>query len=1139
MKIVRPALVLVGLLVVLAACGAAAVAWALATESGSAWVIARLQQRTGAPIVIGELRGTLWHGLDAREITLDLAPDRARIERVRLRANLATLLAGTVTLTELAISQIDYERGEPLPNSEARSELSIPIRVVADEGTVEQFTITIGDDLRVIGPVSFAFRAEGSRVQADDVVASLLGFDVRGAGELTLGAELGISAEFAWETLRNDVNFSGSGRIDGNWPILAIHQDVQTPTPLTVEGELRLGGSPQAELELQWNELQWPGFAFARSPSGTMQISGWLDAYVFDGDGAIVVDEITAQFDANGAGTLTALDFADLELSNAFGDVRGNGRLTFEPLTWTFDIEGNNVNPAVRLAEWPGSLTVAGEFSGRVMPTLEFALRDIVATGELREQPINATGSVAFRAPNRWELSELGVDLSGNWLEVDGVIGAALALDVAIAADELDRVLPAAAGSLELTGRIAGTLEEPELSGSLEARGFEYGDYAAGLLTVSGEIVSDQTRAVSLTMSAETVRWRDLSAHSLRGVVVGTLARHFADFDIDTAYGTAHLLAEGGWSGELWQGVLNALELSEPKLGVWELAEPALFSFGSSGLELMQACILQRETRVCSAARFGTDKDFVDLEFAAFDVAVLEPLLADSISATGIYDAQVSLTGSLSRPTGTVSLHGGATTITIREVDSPPLEMPIEEVILDAVLSSAGQLELQGELTGDSDARVTLTAMIADVWAAEPIISADFSGFWGDLSLLSLLSPDVGEVTGTANADLNLSGPLQAPAIRGSARWSAGQLTVPRWGFLIEGIEAEASSPDGNQLVIRATGQVGDGQIEVDGVSQLDAAARWPTELRIRGERLQAVRIPEAEIVVSPDLTVWAALPNLDVSGTFLIPYGRILLDALPPQAVEASPDVVVHGIDALEERDRPLIMRADIRVELGDDVRYAGQGLDVGLSGAMQVMYESGRSAVASGALNLSGEYSAYGQTLQIDQGRLLFTGPLDNPTLDVRAVRRVDGITAGVQLAGTVNAPVTRVFSEPAMSEADALSYLLFGRSLSNSEAQETATLESAAVSMGLRQALPIIQRVGETLGFDEFSVQTTTADTGELMAGKRIGPRLYIRYSYGLFNRIGGLLMRFSLSERLSLETRSGDNRAMDLIYTVERE
>jgi translocation and assembly module TamB len=569
------------------------------------------------------------------------------------------------------------------------------------------------------------------------------------------------------------------------------------------------------------------------------------------------------------------------------------------------------------------------------------------------------------------------------------------------------------------------------------------------------------------------------------------------------------------------------------------LTQPADLAFSPRGLELASACLVQLEASVCGAARIGTDDDFADLELTAFDLAVLEPLLGNSFSATGIYDAQVKLSGALSRPAGTVSLRGSATTITIREADSQPLEVQVEDVTLDAVLSSAGQLAVDGGLTGENDARIAVTATIANVWAVEPTLSADVSGFWGDVSLLSLLSPDVGEVRGTANVDLNFSGPLRAPEVRGGARWSAGQLAVPRWGLLIEGIEAEASSSGGEQLVIRATGQVGDGQIEVDGFTQLDSAARWPTELSIRGERLQAVRIPEADIVISPDLTVQVALPNLEVSGTVGIPYGRILFEALPPQAVEASPDVVVHGIDAVEERDRPIQMRADIQVALGDDVRYAGQGLDVGLSGAIRLLYQSGRDAVASGALNLSGAYSAYGQTLQIDQGRLLFTGPLGNPTLDVRAVRRVDDITAGVQLAGTVNAPVTRVFSEPSMSEADALSYVLFGRSLSNSEAQETATLESAAVSMGLRQALPIIQRVGETLGLDELSVQSTTTDTGELMAGKQISPRLYIRYSYGLFNRIGGLLMRFSLSERLSLETRSGDNRAMDLIYTVERE
>src|SRR5690606_27553093 len=184
-------------------------------------------------------------------------------------------------------------------------------------------------------------------------------------------------------------------------------------------------------------------------------------------------------------------------------------------------------------------------------------------------------------------------------------------------------------------------------------------------------------------------------------------------------------------------------------------------------------------------------------------------------------------------------------------------------------------------------------------------------------------------------------------------------------------------------------------------------------------------------------------------------------------------------------------------------------------------------------------GTYNAYGQTLALERGQLLFTGPLDDPALDVRAVRRIEATTVGVELAGTVKAPRTRIYSDPPMSEADALSYLLFGRPLTGTGSEETATLQTAALAMGLQQALPVVQRIGQSLGLDEFAVQTTAADAGSLMAGKYLSPKVYIRYSYGLVNRIGGLLLRFRVNERLSIETRSGEQKSMDLLYTVEKE
>ena len=81
--------------------------------------------------------------------------------------------------------------------------------------------------------------------------------------------------------------------------------------------------------------------------------------------------------------------------------------------------------------------------------------------------------------------------------------------------------------------------------------------------------------------------------------------------------------------------------------------------------------------------------------------------------------------------------------------------------------------------------------------------------------------------------------------------------------------------------------------------------------------------------------------------------------------------------------------------------------------------------------------------------------------------------------------------------------------------------------------------MQRLGNTLGLDELTVQSTETDAGALMAGKYLSPRVYIRYSYGLFNRIGGFLLRFRVNDRLSIETRSGEQESMDLFYTVEKE
>ena len=81
--------------------------------------------------------------------------------------------------------------------------------------------------------------------------------------------------------------------------------------------------------------------------------------------------------------------------------------------------------------------------------------------------------------------------------------------------------------------------------------------------------------------------------------------------------------------------------------------------------------------------------------------------------------------------------------------------------------------------------------------------------------------------------------------------------------------------------------------------------------------------------------------------------------------------------------------------------MRYSGLNLDTTVGGELRLTMEPDASANATGTLRLDGTYDAYGQKLEIEQGQLLFSGPLDDPGLDVRAVADARERTTSAQLA------------------------------------------------------------------------------------------------------------------------------------------
>ncbi|HKJ87504.1 MAG TPA: translocation/assembly module TamB domain-containing protein, partial [Gammaproteobacteria bacterium] len=312
-------------------------------------------------------------------------------------------------------------------------------------------------------------------------------------------------------------------------------------------------------------------------------------------------------------------------------------------------------------------------------------------------------------------------------------------------------------------------------------------------------------------------------------------------------------------------------------------------------------------------------------------------------------------------------------------------------------------------------------------------------------------------------------------------------------------------------------------------------------DLHLSGKDFQAADIPEAKVTVSPDLTLKVRPGHIDVQGEVKVPEATLAPREISQGAVQVSRDVVIVGGQGQPPPPSAWEVSARIRVVLGDKVNFKGFGLQGQLAGDLAVIDEPGKVTIGRGQISIdNGTYRAYGQDLKIERGRLSFAGsPVDNPGLDVRAVREVGDVTAGVQVTGTAKDPQLTLFSQPAMSQSETLSYLLTGHGLSSASASEGQLLMTAASSMGIKGGNFLAEHIGSIFGLQEARIQSgSTLQESSLVLGKYLSPKLYISYSVGFAEAVNQLQIRYQLSRRWSLQTETGLQTGADLLYTLER-
>ena len=430
---------------------------------------------------------------------------------------------------------------------------------------------------------------------------------------------------------------------------------------------------------------------------------------------------------------------------------------------------------------------------------------------------------------------------------------------------------------------------------------------------------------------------------------------------------------------------------------------------------------------------------------------------------------------------------------------------------------------------------------VDDVMSAESPLTGELIVNVPDLASVAFLFPDIANPTGRLDARSRISGNRLEPRIESRANVRNASFDVLPAGIRVTDVSLTATQRDLESLSILGSARSGGGELTIEGDSRLSTNGAWSAELRLSGSDFELLRLPDWDVAASPDVRVTFVDDLTQVRGTLNIPRASITVKTVPETATTPSNDVVVHGAD-----DNRAVPRrryeVDLTAGLGDAVSFSGFGLGTDITGELRITGTEATPFAGNGRLELrDGRYQAYGQNLVIERGTLTFNGPLDNPQLDVRATRPINNadIVAGIRITGTPRNLRSDVFSEPSMSDAEALSYVLTGRPLAGGQSTSDADLlNKAAFALGLSKAGSVAAQVRAGLGLDTLEVDGGASE-GRIVAGKRFGDRLLVEYGYGLVDKLGTLLLRYQLTSRIILESRTGSMSSLDVVYSVKRE
>jgi translocation and assembly module TamB len=824
------------------------------------------------------------------------------------------------------------------------------------------------------------------------------------------------------------------------------------------------------------------------------------------------------------SGDLQQIFLPQVELVAGQGKASGHVNVGFaDGVSWDTALDLSALDPSFWVGELPGSLAGPLRSKGAFKNDQLNLNANLDLKGRLRGQPA-VLQAKADGAGDKWTVSALDIRLGDNRIQGTGSLQQKLTAQLDLNLPRLGQLWPRLQGQAKGRLDLAGTLQAPQGQLALQGSQLAYDTHKLQTLNLAAKLDSAQRANIDLKTTGIQTGDTALGTLILNGQ--GDIKRQQLKLDLQgpllkLALALDGTLDKGNWRGRLASGDIQTGGQN------WKLQQPAKLERLADGkINFGAHCWMSGPASLCGEDQRLMPDPRLRYHLKQFPLESLAQWLPKDFAWKGSLNADVQLDVPASGPNGQIVIDASGGTVRVKDKNQW-LDFPYQALKLTSSLTPKKvdtRLDFRGGKLGE-----LLASLSIDPLGKNKPVSGDFTLSGLDVSVARPFVPMIEKLNGKLNGNGRITGSLLAPQVNGNVTLSDGEVSGPELPVSLEKLNVQALIA-GENVQLKGnwnSGPTGQGSIG----GHIGWAEALNVDVSLQGSHLPITVEPYAKLEAAPDLKITLQGDRLAVSGKVLIPKGDITVRQLPPSTVKVSDDTVIVGAQTKEGKP-PMAIAMDVNVEVGQDkLSFTGFGLTANLAGHVHI----GDNLDTRGELNLNdGRYRAYGQRLTIRKARLLFAGPVDQPYLDIEAIRQTDDVIAGIRLTGSAEQPTTTVFSEPAMSQEQALSYLVLGRPLSTN-GEDSNMMAQAALALGLAGGSSTAGKLASGLGIKDFDLDTSgSGDKTSVVASGKITDKLSLRYGVGVFEPANTIALRYLLSKKVYAEAASGIASSLDIFY-----